>query len=106
MLPTIFCIKFSIINKYYPDEPVFIYMQSLINIMHEKKWVITTKKGKGKLPLFCGNGERVITIYASEARKKFDRKASVYQESIGEILGSDQGFMGNRMIEQLLAIYH
>ena len=21
------------------------------------------KKGKGKLPLFCGNGEQVITIY-------------------------------------------
>ena len=32
--------------------------------MQEKKWVITTKKGKGKLPLFCGNGEWVIPIYA------------------------------------------
>ena len=25
--------------------------------------VITTKKGKGKLTLFCGNRERVIPIY-------------------------------------------
>ena len=31
----------------------------------DNNWVITTKKGKGKLPLFCGNGEQVITIYGS-----------------------------------------
>ena len=30
----------------------------------EKNWIIATKKGKGKLPIFCGNGERVILIYA------------------------------------------
>ena len=31
--------------------------------MQENNWVITTKKkGKGKLPIFCGNGERVIPI--------------------------------------------
>ena len=38
-------------------------MQSFININQEKNWLITTKKGKGKLPLFCGNGERVIPFY-------------------------------------------
>ena len=28
-----------------------------------KHRTITIKKGKGKLPLFCGNGERLIPIY-------------------------------------------
>ena len=50
-------------NKYYPGKPVNIYIQSLINIVQENNRVITTKKGKGKLPLFLGNGERVIPIY-------------------------------------------
>ena len=53
-----------IINIYYPGEPVNIHIQSLIKITQEKNWVITTKKGKGKLPLFRGNGERVNHIYA------------------------------------------
>ena len=48
--------------KYYPDEPVNIHIQSLLNIMLENNWVITTKKGKGKLPLFCGNKEQIIPI--------------------------------------------
>ena len=52
-----------IINRYYPDETVNIHIQSLINIIQENNWVITTKKGKGKLPLFRGNGERVNPIY-------------------------------------------
>ena len=52
-----------IINIYYPGEPVNIHIQSSINIILENNWVITTKKGKGKLPLFCGNGERVIPIH-------------------------------------------
>ena len=35
--------------------------------MQENNWVITTKKkGKGKLPIFCDNGERVITVYGPE----------------------------------------
>ena len=34
-----------------------------MNIIQENNWVISTKKGKGKLPLFCGNVERVIPIY-------------------------------------------
>ena len=29
--------------------------------MQENNWVITPKKGKGKLPLLSGNGERVIS---------------------------------------------
>ena len=49
-------------NKCYPGESVNIHIQSLINIMKEKNWVITTKKGKVKLPLIRGNGERVTTI--------------------------------------------
>ena len=32
-------------EKDYPDEPVNIYIQSLINIIQEKHWVIITKKG-------------------------------------------------------------
>ena len=54
-------------NKYYPGEPVNIHIQSLINIILENNWAITTKKGKGKLPIFCGNGDRVIPIYVPRA---------------------------------------
>ena len=32
-------------EKYYTVEPVNIRMQSLINIIQERNWVITTKKG-------------------------------------------------------------
>ena len=31
-------------------------------MIQNNNWVITTKKGNGKLQLFCGNGERVIII--------------------------------------------
>ena len=55
-----------IINRYYADEPVNINIQSLINIIQDNNWVITNKKGKGKLPLFSGNRERVNSIYAGE----------------------------------------
>ena len=52
-----------IIKTYYPGEPVNIHMQSLINIIQDNNWGITTKKGKGKFPLFCGNIEWVIPLY-------------------------------------------
>ena len=51
-------------NKYCLGEPVNIHIQSLMNILQENNREITTKRGKSKLPLFSGNGERVITIYA------------------------------------------
>ena len=63
-LTQFFYIIYMIISIYYLGEPVNIHIQSLINIMLEKNWVITTKKDKGKLTLFCGSGERVIPIYA------------------------------------------
>ena len=57
-----------IIKNDYPCEPVNIYIQSFINITKEKNWVITKKKkGKGKLPLLCGNGEQITTIYVLES---------------------------------------
>ena len=34
-----------------------------MNVIQENNWVITTKKGKGKFQLFCGNVE---PIYDSE----------------------------------------
>ena len=34
--------------------------------MQENNWLITTKKGQGKIPLFCGNGEQVIPIYGGK----------------------------------------
>ena len=58
------------------------YMVEAINIQifsQEKNWVITTKKGKGKLPLFCGNGERVIPIYAEEVAAQWQRRISLLQ---------------------------
>ena len=57
-------------NKYYPDEPVNIHIQSLLNIMQENNRLINAKKGKGKLPSFCGNGEGVIIIYEEHLGKK------------------------------------
>ena len=54
-------------EKYYPGEPVNIHIQLLINIILENNWIIITKKGKARLPLFCGNGERVIPIYSANA---------------------------------------
>ena len=37
-----FCTTFIIMNKYYPDEPVNIHIQSLLNIIQDKNRVITT----------------------------------------------------------------
>ena len=39
--------KYMIMNKYHPGEPVNIHIHSIINIIQEKNWVITTKKGQG-----------------------------------------------------------
>ena len=63
LLPLIFLYNIYDNEKYYPGVPVNVHKQPLINIIREKNWAITTKKGKGELPLFCGKGERVITIY-------------------------------------------
>ena len=64
-LPPIFSITYAIIDKYYLGDSFNIHIQSLTNIIQENNTVITTKKGKGKLPLFCGNGEWLIPIYGS-----------------------------------------
>ena len=50
-------------NKYYPVKQVNLHIQSILNIKQEGNWVITTKIYKGKSPIFCGNGERVIPMY-------------------------------------------
>ena len=50
-------------KKYYPGKPVNIYIQLLINSIQGNNRVIATKKGKGKLPLFRGKIEWVITFY-------------------------------------------
>ena len=39
-----FGITYTIMNKYYPGEPVNIHIRSLINIILENNRVITTKK--------------------------------------------------------------
>ena len=65
LVTPIFCITYMIMKKYYPSEPVNINIQPLINTIQENNWVITTKKGKGKLLLFHGNGEQVIPFYGS-----------------------------------------
>ena len=49
-------------NKCYKGETVNIHIQLLIDIIKENNRVITSKKGKGKLPLFRGNGKWVIPI--------------------------------------------
>ena len=81
-----------IINRYYPGEPVNIHMKALINIIQENNWVIPPKKGKGQLPIFCGNGERVNPIY------DWVMVVGVPQEGAGqEVLGTS--------IQALLAFF-
>ena len=55
---SIICAIGSVIGRFHA-----IGVLSLTNIIQDENWAITTKKGNGKLPLFCGNGERVIPIY-------------------------------------------
>ena len=57
MLPPIFLYSINDNENNYPGEPVNIHIKSLVNIIQESNWVIITKKGKGKLLLFCGNRE-------------------------------------------------
>ena len=45
LVTPIFCIIYTIMRKYYLDEPINIHIQSLINIFQENNWVITRKKG-------------------------------------------------------------
>ena len=40
-----FCITNTILNKNDTSEAVIIYIQSLINIMKDNNWLITTQKG-------------------------------------------------------------
>ena len=65
------------INKYYPGE----------------KWLIATKKGKGNLPLFCGNREQVISIHVLHKTLNIAAVTLVmWNETISKILGL--GFHG------------
>ena len=45
------CITYTTIKKYYKGEPVNIHIRSLINIIQDKYWVITTKQGQGKITI-------------------------------------------------------
>ena len=40
-------------NKYYPREQVHIHIKPLTDIMQDKNMLITSKKGRGKLPLYA-----------------------------------------------------
>ena len=71
-------------NTYYPSEPININIQPLMNIIQDNNRVITTKNGKGKLPLFCGNREQVIPIYA---RKESDNNPG-YVVSVDQLQSS------------------
>ena len=42
-VPSNFCIKYRTMKKNYVRKPVHIHIQSLINIIQEKNWVVTTK---------------------------------------------------------------
>ena len=85
LLPPIFCITYIIANRYYPDGPVNIHIQQLINIIQDNNRVITTKKRKGKLPLFCGNVERVMTIYSGICSNKRVESASSNTHPIKDV---------------------
>ena len=54
-------------KKYYPGEQVNIHVQLLINIIQDNNRLIATKKkGNPKFTLFCGNGERAISLYGGK----------------------------------------
>ena len=80
MLSSFFCIKYTIIKKYYPGEPATIHIIFLINITQENNKVIITKKCKGKLPLLCGNRERVILFYYWMCCLYSSRSACLYYQ--------------------------
>ena len=40
-------------KEYYLGEPVNIHIQSSINIIQEKNWVVTTKKGYFTVDIIC-----------------------------------------------------
>ena len=61
----IICIAYIVVKK-KSYETVHIHIQSLIKFIQENNCVIATKRGTGKSPLFCGDGERVITIYSQQ----------------------------------------
>ena len=69
-------------EKYYPGEPVNIHIQLLITIIQDNNRVITTKKVRGKLTLFCGNVGRLIPIYAEGLTVKRHNKKENKQENI------------------------
>ena len=50
-------------KKYYPGELVKFTYKIINNISIRTIGYLPTKHGKGKLPIFWGNGERVIPIY-------------------------------------------
>ena len=50
-------------EKYYPGEPVNINILSLLILSRINIGKLPPKKGKGELPLFCGNREQAIPIY-------------------------------------------
>ena len=52
-------------EKYDPGKPFNIHIQLLIIIIQENNRLITTKKGKGELPLFGGNRQHIIPIYVA-----------------------------------------
>ena len=74
LLPYIFLITYAIIKKYYSVEPISIHTRSLINIIQENNWVVTTKKGMFKLPIFIGNGEQRIPIYGCKKTRYIDMR--------------------------------
>ena len=78
-------------NKYYPGEIVNIHIQSLINRLQEKNWVITTKKkGNGKLLLFCDDREQVIPIYIGVCVH--------WKNTLGTRLSSSKIFLGTPLV--------
>ena len=63
-LPSICSYNIYDLQNIFPGEPVYIHMQSLINIIQENNSVsYHLKKRKGKLPLLCGSREVLIPFY-------------------------------------------
>ena len=80
LLPQFFSYNIYDNQKYYPGETVNIHIRSLINIIQDKNWVITTKKVKGKLPLFSGNGEQIIPFYANNGHGHYFKIINIQRD--------------------------
>ena len=72
-LPPIFITYIIMRNIIHVNQLIYTYNQYLLLSRRKIGW-LSPKKGKGKLPLFRGNGETVIPIYVDDAARRSSKQ--------------------------------